>query len=72
MEYRGYQHIERLGTSEVEGILNGEVYVYPKLDGTNGQAWSDGNTIFVGSHTEFFIVKGPVEEVMNRIMVEEE
>lgn len=53
MEYRGYQHIERLGTPEVEGILNGEVYVYPKLDGTNGQAWSDGNTIFVGSRKRF-------------------
>lgn len=53
MEYRGYQHIERLGTPEVEGILNGEVYVYPKLDGTNGQAWSDGNAIFVGSRKRF-------------------
>lgn len=53
MEYRGYQHIERLGTPEVEGILNGEVYVYPKLDGTNGQAWSDGDTIFVGSRKRF-------------------
>lgn len=28
--------------------------------------------IDVGSHTEFFIVKGPVEEVMNKVMVEEE
>lgn len=53
MEYKGYQHIERLGTSEVEGILNGEVYVFPKLDGTNGQAWSDGDTLFVGSRKRF-------------------
>ena len=28
--------------------------------------------IDVGSHTEFFVVKGPVEEIMNRVMVEEE
>ena len=28
--------------------------------------------IDIGSHIEFFIVKGPVEEVMNRIIVEEE
>jgi len=32
-----YMHIERLGNDEVEGILNGTVYVFPKLDGTNGQ-----------------------------------
>jgi len=53
MEYKGYQHIERLGTSEVEGILNGKVYVYPKIDGTNGQAWFDGEQIFVGSRKRF-------------------
>lgn len=35
MEWRKYQHIERLGTDEVEGILNGDVYVFSKLDGTN-------------------------------------
>ena len=53
MEYKGYQHIERLGTSEVEGILDGECYIFPKIDGTNGQAWSNGNTIFVGSRKRF-------------------
>lgn len=36
-----YMHIERLGTDEVEGILNGKVYVFPKLDGTNGVVWYD-------------------------------
>lgn len=35
MEYKKYQHIERLGTSEVEGILNGKVYLFYKIDGTN-------------------------------------
>lgn len=34
-----YMHLERLGTDEVEGINVGEVYVFPKLDGTNAQAW---------------------------------
>lgn len=53
MEYKRYQHIQRLGTSEVEGILDGECYIFPKIDGTNGQAWSDGNTIFVGSRKRF-------------------
>lgn len=28
-----YQHVERLGSEEVEGILSGTVYVFSKLDG---------------------------------------
>lgn len=35
MKFEKYQHVERLGTVAVEGILDGIVYVYPKLDGTN-------------------------------------
>lgn len=38
-EFKEYQHIERLGTSEVEGIEFGECYVFPKIDGTNSQLW---------------------------------
>lgn len=34
-----YMHVERLGTDEVEGILDGTVVVMPKLDGTNGQIY---------------------------------
>jgi hypothetical protein len=41
-EFKKYQHIERLGTTETEGILSGMVYVFPKIDGTNGQLWWDG------------------------------
>ena len=37
--FKEYQHIERLGTSEVEGIEFGECYVFPKIDGTNSQLW---------------------------------
>ncbi len=36
MEYKSYQHIEKLGSSEVEGILNGTCYLTYKIDGTNG------------------------------------
>lgn len=39
MEFKSYQHIERLGTSEVDGIEFGECYVFPKIDGTNSQLW---------------------------------
>ena len=36
-----YIHVERLGTEETEGILNGEVEVTPKMDGTNACIWWD-------------------------------
>lgn len=34
-----YMHLERFGTSEVDGIEFGYTYVFPKLDGTNAQVW---------------------------------
>lgn len=39
MIFNKYQHIERFGTDEVAGIENGECYVFPKIDGTNGSVW---------------------------------
>ena len=47
--FHKYQHIERLGTTEVDGILNGECYIFPKIDGTNGQVWLEDGQIKVGS-----------------------
>ena len=44
-----YPHISRLGASEVNGILDGSCYVFPKLDGTNGSIFSVGGTICTGS-----------------------
>lgn len=49
MSFNKYQHIEKLGTPETEGILDGIVYVFPKLDGTNCQVWRDENGIQAGS-----------------------
>lgn len=39
--FNKYMHLERIGTNEVEGIEDGLCYVFPKLDGTNGQIWVD-------------------------------
>ena len=39
MEYRSYQHIEKLGNSEVNGILNGLCSIQPKIDGTHAVVW---------------------------------
>ena len=39
MSFRRYDHIERLGHEYVEGLTLGEVYVFPKIDGTNSSVW---------------------------------
>lgn len=48
MSFLKYQHLERYGNTEVEGIEVGTCYVFPKLDGTNGSVWYD-NGIKAGS-----------------------
>jgi len=49
MEFRKYQHIERFGNEEVLSIELGLVHIFPKIDGTNGSVWINGNTIKAGS-----------------------
>jgi hypothetical protein len=51
MTHHQYLHIENLNNVEVEGILDGICYIFPKLDGTNGSVWSNGNgnILFAGS-----------------------
>lgn len=50
MEFKKYQHVARLGTSETEGILNGKVYIQPKIDGTNASVYlNDDGTLGCGS-----------------------
>lgn len=43
MEFDRYQHIERLGTVSVEGILDGTCHIFYKIDGTNSQVYVNGN-----------------------------
>lgn len=38
-----YQHIERFGTDETNGIEIGMCHVFPKIDGTNSSVWLDEN-----------------------------
>lgn len=52
MEFKKYQHVERFGTSEVEGIELGITYIFPKIDGTNGSVWlDDESNVKAGSRT---------------------
>jgi hypothetical protein len=49
MEFRKYQHIEKLGLIATDGLLDGFCYIFPKLDGTNCQVWNDNGEIKCGS-----------------------
>jgi len=48
MEFKKYQHIEKFGSEETDGINKGMCYVFPKIDGTNAQLWMDEG-LHVGS-----------------------
>lgn len=47
--FKKYQHLERFGTTSVEGIERGVVHVFPKLDGANGSIWIENGEIKAGS-----------------------
>ena len=50
MNYKSYQHIEKLGREECEGVLNGTVTLQPKIDGTNSVVFlGDDGKIHAGS-----------------------
>jgi len=49
MEFKKYQHIERIGTTATNGIEQGMCYIFPKIDGANSQLWSSGNSLYAGS-----------------------
>ena len=68
-----YQHVERLGTDETDGLLNGWVEVQPKLDGVNlTVAYDQERGLVVASRTQVVSIggnppvgfKGAVEYVM--------
>lgn len=48
--YKSYQHIEKMGSSEIDGILIGDVSVFTKMDGTNFTCFlKDDGTLGCGS-----------------------
>lgn len=50
-QYRSYTHVLRIDKNEVQGILNGDVVVMPKLDGTNACLFVKDGTVHAGSRT---------------------
>lgn len=47
--FKKYQHIERFGTPEVDGLTQGNTYIFPKIDGTNSSVWLENGEIHAGS-----------------------
>lgn len=53
MQFERYQHIEQLGRDAVDGILNGTVYIFDKLDGSNVSVYlNDDGKIEVASRNK--------------------
>ena len=72
MEFRKYQHIERFGTMEVDGIELGICYVFPKIDGTNSSVWlGDDGQIHAGSRKRELSLDNDNAGFMNAIVKDE-
>lgn len=68
MEFKKYQHVEKLSTSEVEGILNGTVYLFYKIDGTNGCIFLKENfEVGFGSRNRELSLSNDNAEFMNSV-----
>jgi len=70
MEFVKYQHVERIGTVETEGIDIGMCYVFPKIDGTNAQLWwNDG--ICAGSRNRQLTLDNDNQGFMNWAVIQQ-
>lgn len=58
MSFLKYQHLERVETTETEGLLEGECFIFPKIDGTNGSVWWDDDGIQAGSRNRLLTPQG--------------
>jgi hypothetical protein len=47
--FKAYQHVERLETSSIDGLLDGICHIFPKLDGTNACVWVENEKVVCGS-----------------------
>jgi hypothetical protein len=69
MSFIKYQHLERYGNTEVEGIEVGTCYVFPKLDGTNGSVWWDDG-VKAGSRNRELALDNDNAGFMNAMVVD--
>ncbi len=52
MTFRKYEKIHRLGKEEVDGILEGTVYLQEKIDGANTSIWLEDGNIQLASRNQ--------------------
>ena len=69
MDFKKYQHIEKLGREDCDGVLNGTVYVFPKIDGTNASLWLD-NGLQAGSRKRQLTLENDNAYFYNSMMKE--
>ena len=72
MDYKKYQHIEKLGSGEVGGILNGTCYLSYKIDGTNGVIWQSDNSLHFGSRNRELTLDNDNANFMKMILEDAE
>jgi hypothetical protein len=70
MSFIKYQHLERYGNTEVEGIEVGTCYVFPKLDGTNGSVWWDDGALRCGSRNRELTLDNDNAGFLNAMVVD--
>lgn len=70
--FHAYTHVERIGKYEVKNILNGHVYVYPKMDGQNASIWSDNDgNIHCASRTREISIENDSADFAKYILTSE-
>ncbi len=64
-----YQHIERMGSDEVDGLLDGEVYVQTKIDGANATvAWDVDAGLVIATRNRAISIGGKPETGMRGLV----
>lgn len=72
MNFVKYQHVERYGNAEVEGIEAGTCYVFPKIDGTNASVWlGEDGLVHAGSRKRELALDNDNAGFMNAIVKDE-
>jgi hypothetical protein len=72
MEFLKYQHIEKFGNDEVDGINAGECYVFPKIDGTNGQLWNREGVLCAGSRNRELTLDNDNQGFFNSVIKDDQ
>lgn len=49
-DFKRYEKVHNIyNTDEIDGILDGQVYAFEKLDGANASVWNNNGTFYIGS-----------------------